>query len=502
MDLAWVEVDIQKRANRDVVALRGQAITAKQMAGLLGDWRAGSGPGPIYARLALALRALVLDGRAPAAARLPAERPLALALGVSRTTATAAYQLLREDGFVQSRQGGGSWSALPPGRHRRGAPWGPAIPQDADWLDLALAAPAGGDELMEAVAEATGQFAAHLGGHGYEPRGLAILREAIARRYQARGLPTSADQILVTNGSQQAIELVVRTLVSPLEPVVVECPTYPGALDVLARARARLVTVGMSPRGWDSELVVAALRQTLPRLAYLIPDFHNPTGHLMPGACRAAIAEAAAGSGTYLVVDETFVELALDDVVVPQPFACFGDGGLVISLGSMSKAYWAGLRIGWIRATGSLLTRLQEARGTMDMASPIFEQLVAAWLLDHGSGFRSRRRAALASGRDTLVRELAERLGDWRVGVPAGGLSLWVDLGAPVSSALTQAAEGHRLRLAAGPRFGPSGTLDRYLRLPYALGEEDLVEAVSRLAAARADVEAGWRTGPARVPVA
>ncbi len=495
-------MDIQKRANREAMALPGRSITVNQMAGLLGDWRAGSGHGPAYARLALALRALVLDGRVPVAARLPAERPLAQALGVSRTTATAAYQLLREDGFLHSRQGGGSWSALPPGRHRRGAPWGPAIPQDADWLDLALAAPSGGEEIMVAVAAATGQLPAHLGGHGYEPRGVAVLREAIARRYEARGLPTSPDQILVTNGAQQAIDLVVRALISPLEPVVVECPTYPGALDVLARAGARLVTVGMSPGGWDAELVVSALRQALPRLAYLLPDFHNPTGHLMPEACRAAIAEAAAGSGIHLVVDETFAELALDDVAVPPPLAAYDDQGLVISLGSISKAYWAGLRIGWIRATGSLLTRFQEVRGTTDMASPILEQLVAAWLLDQGAGLLDRHRAALARGRDVLVRELAEQLGDWRCGVPAGGLSLWVDLGAPASSALVHAAEAHRLRLAAGPRFGPSGTLERYLRLPYTLDAEDLVEAVRRLRAARADLDAGWRTGPDRGPVA
>jgi DNA-binding transcriptional MocR family regulator len=358
----------------------------------------------------------------------------------------------------------------------------------------------GDDEVMAAVAEATGQLGAHLGGHGYEPRGLAILREAIARRYESRGLPTSADQILVTNGAQQAIDLVVRALVSPLDPVMVECPTYPNALDVLARAR--VVTVGISTTGWNPDLAISALRQTLPRLAYLIPDFHNPTGHLMPADCRLAIAEAAAASGTHLVIDETFAELALDAVDVPPPFACYDAGGQVISVGSMSKAYWAGLRIGWIRTTASLLSRFQAVRATLDIASPVFEQLLAAWLLDNGHGLLTRRRAALASGRNILMRELRDHFRDWRFGVPTGGLSLWVDLGAPVSTALAQAAEGHRLRLAAGPRFGPNGTLERNLRLPYILGEEDMVEAVRRLEAAKADLEAGWTPGGKVIPIA
>ena len=484
------------------MAFGRHAISSSQMVELLGDWRAGFGPGPIYVRLAVALRALVLDARVTTPCRLPAERPLAVALGVSRTTTTTAYQLLREQGFIHSRPGGGSWTALPPGRQRRGAPWGPAIPEEDGWLDLALAAPAGDDEVMVAAEEATGRLGGHLGGHGYEPRGLAILREAIARRYESRGLPTSPDQILVTNGAQQALDLVVRALVSPLEPVMVECPTYPSALDVLVQARARVVTVGMSSSGWNLDLVTSALRQTLPRLAYLIPDFHNPTGHLMPGDRRLEIAQASAASGTHLVIDETFAELGLDAVDVSRPFACYDPGGQVISVGSMSKAYWAGLRIGWIRTTARLLSRFEAVRGTLDISSPVFEQLMAAWLLDNGDGLLTRRRAALASGRNILIRELRERFRDWRFGVPRGGLSLWVDLGAPVSTALAQAAEGHRLRLAAGPRFGPNGTLESYLRLPYTLVEEELLEAVRRLEAAKADLDAGWTSSSRVTPIA
>ena len=480
-----------------------QAIAASQLVRLLGDWQVQGGhrTRPAYMRLAMALRTLVLDARVPTGARLPAERPLAQALGVSRTTATAAYQVLREEGIAHSRRGGGTWAALPPGHRRPGAPWAPAVPEGAGWLDLSVAALEGDEEIMVAVAAAADMLPSYLHHHGYEPAGLPVLREAVARRYEARGLPTSPEQIMITNGAQQGIDLVVRALLVPLDPVLVECPTYPNALDLFTRARARVLTAGRYDAGWEPDLVVSALRQVLPRLAYLMPDFHNPTGHLMSDADRPVIAEAAAASGTHVVVDETFAELALPEVDMPAPFASHGDGR-VISLGSMSKAYWAGLRIGWVRAAPALLGQLRAARGSIDMASPVFEQLVAAWLLDHGEELLARRRADLASRREALMHGLAEHLGDWRFQVPAGGMSLWVDLGDPLSTALVQGAETHRLRLVAGPRFGPDGTLERYLRLPYTLPEDDLADAVSRLVAVRADLDTGWRPAPDRLPMA
>ena len=136
-------------------------------------------------------------------------------------------------------------------------------------------------ELPGAMAAALDLLPAYLHGHGYDSYGLPVLREAVARRYTERGLPTAPGQIFVTGGAQHAFDLLLRCLVSPLDPVLVESPTYPNALDALARARARVVAVGLAPEGWDIEAFVAALRQSLPRLAYLMPDFHNPAGHLM-----------------------------------------------------------------------------------------------------------------------------------------------------------------------------------------------------------------------------
>jgi DNA-binding transcriptional MocR family regulator len=173
----------------------------------------------------------------------------------------------------------------------------------------------------------------------------------------------------------------------------------------------------------------------------------------------------------------------------------------VITIGSMSKAFWAGLRIGWVRAEPSLVARLQEARGPSDLASPVVEQLAAAWLLDRADDLLPARRAVLTARRDVLATGLGEHMPGWRFRLPGGGLSLWAQLDAPVSSALARAAERHKLRLVPGTRFGQGGGMERYLRLPFTLPEPELREAVLRLAAARADLGPPGEP-PSRVPVA
>jgi len=481
-------------------------VSENQLPRLLGDWqdaRAG-GPGraaaPGYARLAAALRALLLDARVPSGARLPAERRLAAALGLSRTTVAAAYRLLREEGYLASRRGSGSVTALPPGRLRRHAPWVPAVPDDEDALDLALASPEACPEVPAAMAAALELLPAYLHGHGYDSYGLPVLREAVARRYTSRGLPTTPGQIFVTGGAQHALDLLLRCLVGPLDPVLVESPTYPNALDALTRARARVVAVGLSPEGWDIGLLVSVLRQSLPRLAYLMPDFHNPVGHLMGPQDRAALATAAAAVGTRLVIDETFAELSLGGgrgPALPAPLAAWDPAGQVVTTGSMSKAFWAGLRVGWVRADPGLAAQLQTVRGPSDLASPVVEQLAAAWLLERADSLLPARREALIRRRDSLVAALAEHLPAWSFRIPGGGLSLWARLDGPVSSALAHAAERHRLRLVPGPRFGAGASLESHLRLPFTLPEAELLDAVGRLAAARASLGPAATAPPA-----
>jgi DNA-binding transcriptional MocR family regulator len=488
------------------------SVPEAQLVRLLGDWPGAEpgGPGrtaaPGYARLAAAVRALLLDARLPAGARVPAERRLAAALGLSRTTVAAAYRLLRDEGYLASRQGSGSVTILPPGRLRRHASWVPAVPDDEDALDLALASPEACAELPAAMAAALDLLPAYLHGHGYDSYGLPVLREAVARRYTERGLPTAPGQIFVTGGAQHALDLLLRCLASPLDPVLVESPTYPNALDALARARARVVAVGLGPEGWDIEEFATALRQSLPRFAYLMPDFHNPAGHLMSAQDRAALAAAAAAAGTRLIIDETFAELSLGDEpgpAPPAPLAAWDPAGQVITIGSMSKAFWAGLRVGWVRADPSLAAQLQAARGPSDLASPVVEQLAAAWLLERADSLLPARRASLTRRCHSLAAALTEHLPAWGFRIPGGGLSLWARLDAPVSSALAHAAERQRLRLVPGPRFGAGANLEGYLRLPFTLPAADLPDAVGRLAAARASLSPAAPPPPpaARAPV-
>jgi DNA-binding transcriptional MocR family regulator len=469
-----------------------RSINATSLARLLG----GTPPErPYYAAIAAALRGLVLDGRLPLRTRLPAERDLAAVLGVSRTTVTAAYDALRADGYVESRQGAGSWTALPDGaplaaRHELAA--------DRTLIDLACAAPAAPPGFDECVAAAVAELPRHTCGPGYEPLGLAGLRRAVAERYTARGVPTLPEQILITTGGQHGLWLVLQALIHPGDAVMVESPTYPHALDALRRTRVRLVPTGVNA-GWDLELIAGGMRQGAVRLAYVIPDFQNPTGRLMGDADRAALVAAARAAGAYVVGDETFAELGLDEVPRPRPLAAHDTDGRVISIGSVSKVMWGGLRIGWIRATQALVRRLAETRDAVDLASPVLEQLIAAELLGRIETITAGRRATLRERRAALAAALTDELPDWEFTLPPGGLSLWVRLPGTSSTALAAAAAGHGLHVVPGTAFGVDGVLDDHLRVPYILPPGELREAVTRLAAARSGASGAQPPRPAWV---
>ncbi|AGZ40323.1 DeoR family transcriptional regulator [Actinoplanes friuliensis DSM 7358] len=465
------------------------------MARLLGQWHSlpGRHRSPDYAALAGAIRGLLTDSRLPLGVRLPAERELAESLGVSRTTVTAAYRALRETGHLTSRRGAGSWTTLPNG-HRVASSglWTPD--DDMDMIDLGVAASAAPVELVPAARAAADDLPRFLGSAGYHPTGLMELREAVAEGYTARGVPTSPEQILITSGVQHALDLVLRLSVPAGASVLVESPTYPNALAALAARRARISTHGLDAGGgWDGEMLLGALRQTRPRLAYVIPEFQNPSGHLMHADLRERLVAAAHSTGTELVVDESFVDLPLDGTPVPPPVAVFDRHSRVVSIGGMSKAYWGGLRIGWVRASAPLVQRLAALRVGVDMASPVLEQLVAVHLLRDAETIVATRRAQLSIRRDALVAALGEFLPEWRFTVPTGGVMLWAELDGPISSALARAAEDVGVRLAPGPRFGLDGTLERFMRLPFALPADDLTEAVRRIASVRHDLDRASR---------
>jgi DNA-binding transcriptional MocR family regulator len=468
-------------------------IGARSFARLLGDWRPSGGRG-LTAALADRVRLLVFDGRLPLQVRVPAERELAAALDVSRTTVAAAYDALRDAGVLHSRRGAGSWTQLPPGAAGTGmsAPFSPH--GDRTLFDLAHASlPAPSTELRAAAARAVEDLDAHLGGHGYDLLGLPALRAAVARRFTLRGLPTTPDQVLVTAGGQAAIALVLAALVTPGDRVLVEHPTYPNALDAVAARGAHCVPVPLDlgttgPDAWDLDLVTAAVRDAAPRLAYLVPDHQNPTGALLDDAGRAQLVALARRTGTPLLVDETLAELTFAGPTW-APVAAHGaaESPIVITVGSAAKVLWGGLRIGWIRTAAPLVRRIGALRAATDLGGPVLEQLVATRLIDDLDPVVRVRRAELAAARDHLLGRLGETFPSWRPSHPSGGLSLWVDLGAPVSSRLVGAARRHDVLLAAGPRFGLAGAFERYLRVPYTLRHDRVAPALDRLAA-------GWHT--------
>jgi DNA-binding transcriptional MocR family regulator len=468
--------------------MTGQHLPASTLSGLLGGWSDASGPA--YRSLAERLRLLIADGRIMPGARVPSERELTDALGVSRTTVASAYRELRDRGYLTSRRGSGSVTSLPSkiepelGRHHA-----PGI--DTDGLyDFTCAASPAVPGISTAVAEALEDLPRHLATPGYHPQGLPELRAAIAASYEVRGLPTSADQIIITAGALAATSIVVRAMTQIGDRVLTESPTHPNSVDAIRRSGSRVVAVPMSPGGWDLPLLEATIRQTAPRAAWMVVDFQNPTGWLMSAADRQRLAIAFARARTTAIIDETLFELALDGQEMPPPFAAFDPAG-VITVGSVSKSFWGGLRIGWIRSPEALVSRILDARGSLDLGAPVLEQLVVCRLLADRSGVLAERRPGLASQRDALAAALRSELPSWRFEVPGGGLSLWCELPSPVGSSLVGVAQRNGVLVVAGSRFSPDGGLESFLRLPYTLDADTLRDAVRRLASSYAGLEAG-----------
>lgn len=464
-------------------------LTAARTKALVGDFDRH----PAYLGLADALRLLVGDGRIPYDVRLPSERELTTALGVSRTTVTRAYAELRRGGFAVARHGSGTYTRVPggPGRVRDNA----LLPYSGDEsaIDLNCAAGSAPPGVAFAYAEAATQLPAHLSGHGYYPAGLPLLQEAIAAAYAARGLPTRPDQIMVTPGALTAAAIVTRAFTGPGDRVLVENPVYPNATQALRGAGGRLVSSPVDPEGWDLDAVGELLRQTRPKLAYLIPDFQNPTGRLMSGPQRAEYAAHLRGSGTLPVVDEAHQALALDGQEMPPPFASYAPD--TVTLGTASKAFWGGLRLGWIRAANrAQMTTLIQARVGLDLGAPVFEQLVLTRLLRDSEPVLAAQIERLRAQRDRLLAALTTHLPDWRFVRPGGGLSVWCRLPRRGAAALAAEAELRGVILAPGPVFAAEGGLDRYVRIPWTHPPDRLEMAVRRLATAWEAID------PARSP--
>jgi DNA-binding transcriptional MocR family regulator len=487
------------------VALHGQgqssengsmasSMGARSLAAMLG----GASRRP--AGLADGLRALVVDGRLAARTRVPSERALAAELRVSRGSVSRAYDRLREEGYLASRRGAGSWLTLPGGAGSGPLPPPPGALDVGRVLDLTVAAlPAPMPLLAEAADRAAQALRRHVHSHGYSPSGLPELREAVAARFTARGLPTAVDDVMITSGAQHALHLVLSLLTGPGDRVLVDAPAYPRTLSAIRTARARGVAVPLTAAGWDVEAWTAALAAASPRVALTAPDFHNPTGLTMSAPARAALGAACGSTGTVLVADETYSEMRLDGAPVPAPLAGHAASATVITIGTMSKVAWAGLRVGWLRAAPTLIAELAARRADIDMASPVLDQLLGVELLQRWDEVLASRRTLVRARRDALLQALADHAPNWRVRRPAGGLSAWVRLPAPTATRLAALAASDGVQVTPGPSFSVDGTFEQHVRLPFTLAPEDLEDAVARLAAiaARAGADGPTRSlGP------
>jgi DNA-binding transcriptional MocR family regulator len=462
------------------VEMHSRALDVDLLARELGNWRTSSHSGPAYQGLSDGIRLLIVDGRLPVGAQLPSERALADALRVSRTTVTAAYTQLRDDGYLNARRGARSTTSLPVAT---GTPIARPAAPTASLAEATLAAPA--SAMMEAFADAAREVMPYLHDIGVELTGVAPLREAIAEKYCARGLPTDPDEIMVTTGALHAIGLILATYTQPGDRVLVEQPTYHGALSAITTSGARPVPVAMADDGWELDAIHAAVRQLAPNLAYLVVDNHNPTGMTLSEAGRRRLGSIIAETRTRTIVDETIADMWLDRPV-PPPMAAFMPSrrDLLLTIGSVSKSFWGGLRIGWIRAERSTLATVATVRPSVDMGTAIVEQLAAARLFAKADELLAERREVLRHRRELLRKLLREHLPDWTANESHGGMSLWVRLPAPTSSALSAAASRLGLIVPPGPRFGVDGTLERFIRVPYTLPDEQLAEAVELLARA------------------
>jgi DNA-binding transcriptional MocR family regulator len=455
------------------------------------------GPGPAYLWLAERLRAEILDGRLLVGHRVPSERAVAESLQLSRTTVTAAFDLLRAEGFLLSRPGSNTVANLP--RPAVARPDADATSRP-DAIDLTVAAPAAPAMLSGLAHEAATRLGAYSSAHGLHPLGIPELRAAVAARFTDRGLPTSSEQILITQGALHGWDLLLRTLARPGSAVLIEQPTYPGVNDAATAHGLRVRPLAVDHDGWDLAALQTDLADAL--FVHVTPDHQNPTGLVATAAQRAGLLSAVSrGSGRtpMVVVDETFAELRFAgpaDGEEPAPLATFGGEDRTVTLGSLSKSVWAGLRIGWIRARPDLIRRISMSRAGQDLASPVMDQLMAVEALRRLPEILAERVAVLRIRCEHLLGLLAAHAPTWRAEPPGGGLVLWVDLAGASSRRLAQDCQSLGVLITPGSRFSTTGSHDRFVRLPFCNPEPVTERAVGLI------VQAAGRQssdqGPAR----
>ena len=463
-----------------------EQATSRPIAAALTGW-ADHGHGSLAQRLAYGIRRLVEAGLLDSGTPLPPERRLATELAVSRSTVTAALDILRADGLIASHQGRGTvvvgYDVAAAASNRMAD----SFVAGAGGIDLAVGNPADVSHLPSVSIDIADLLASGAG-VGFQPLGFPALRQAIADLHTASGSHTVVDEVHVTSGAHQAISLVIGSLTSRREAVALVEPGYPGVFDIIDGIGATVVPLRTDAAGILPESLAAALGDPAVTVVYLQGGPQNPTGRVTPPARLRALAAILDEHDATVVEDLTLSEL----VYAGRPAAEMAHlcrRAPVVSIGSFSKVFWGGLRVGWIRGPVPIIDRTLHRRLGLDLGVPAPSQLLCLTLLPYLADITSRRRAFLAVQTRHAVALLRAEVPEWEPCIPDGGSVLWVDTPLVDTTPLVQIAHRHGVHVAPGSMALHHRRPDSHVRIcvdrPWPIVEAGL----GRLAAAWRELE-------------
>ena len=466
-------------------------------------------PVPLFLQIARAITADIRRGRLRPGAVIPGSRTLARTLGVHRNTVLASYRELQDGGWVVSMQRSLRVSEALPSR----APAPPPPPRrtkNAAGFDLtpatfaaelrepgARALLSGGgfpdlrlvpvDLLARAFRRALRVKGSSLLGYG-SPHGNVQLRRVLAELLsEARGLAVDEENIVITGGSQMALDLVARALVRPGDVIAVENPGYPPAWDAFRLAGAELVPVAVDDEGLRVDALEALASQRPLRAVYTTPHHQFPTTVTMAPARRLALLALARAKRIAIIEDDYDFEFHYAGRPL-WPLASADDAGVVIYVGTLSKTLAPGVRLGFVAGPRPLIEELAARRARLDRGSPAMERAICE-LIEDGLLQRHARkmRKVYETRRDTLAEALRRELG--RVvsfNVPAGGMTLWLTVDPKVDVDLwSKRAIDQGTAFFTGRTFDFHARPHQTIRMGFAnLDERELREAVRRMRAA------------------
>jgi DNA-binding transcriptional MocR family regulator len=450
---------------------------------MLGDWP--SNDRGLARALALGIGQLINDNHLADGALLPSQRTLAAALAISRSTVTEAYEALAAADVIESFQRSGcrvrrkGFASIGAAADLQGLGLG------LDFLssyDIASGAFPGLPVVADAVAGIDRRrLLTHVAAGGFFPTGLPELRDIIAAYYTDLGMPTTSDNIVITGGAQQAIWLITQLLIGPVDEVVVEDPTSRRTLDVLRRAGTRLLCVPLAGAGLRLDLLEQLIAHRQPRLIYCQPVVHDPTGLTMDQRSLRGLARILSAHRTFCVEDASSAELLFDERERRHGLGTLLPLDQLLTVSTLSKLTWGGLRVGWIRGSANIIERLTELKRSIDLTSSVLDQLVAVDLLQRLPEIRSLRVSGLRRGLVTARRTIARIQPGWRWTEPSGGTGLWVDTGSDAASIASMLRTRGVRALTGLEHFSPFGGMNSLLSLPLWYSEDRLESALQAL---------------------